>query len=115
MFSVMSDCPPQVGCSHVTITLAALDITIQGPSWAPAPAPAPAPATSTLCVGTLDLYSFSVADPGFPRGGGAKSPGGAPTYDFAIFSQELHEIERIWARGGRVPRAPLDPPPLFRQ
>ena len=56
MFSVMSVCPPQVGCSHVTITLAALDITIQGPSWAPAPAPA----TSTLCVGTLDLYSFSV-------------------------------------------------------
>ena len=30
-----------------------------------------------------------------PRGGGA------PTYDFAIFPQKLHEIERIWApRGG---------------
>ena len=32
-------------------------------------------------------------------------PGGAPTYDFAIFSQKLHEIERIWAPGvgrGRV-------------
>ena len=56
MFSVMSVCPPQVGCSHVTITLDELDITIQGPPWAPAPAPA----TSTLCVGTLDLYSFSV-------------------------------------------------------
>ena len=35
------------------------------------------------------------------RGGGANSPGGAPTYDFAKFSQKLHEIERIWTpRGG---------------
>ena len=42
----------------------------------------------------------SVADPGFPRGGGANSPGGAPTYDFAKISQKLHEIERIWAPGG---------------
>ena len=32
---------------------------------------------------------------------------GAPTYDFAKFSQKLHEIERIWApRGARVPHAP---------
>ena len=39
-----------------------------------------------------------MADPGFPRGGGANSPG---------------EIERIWApRGGgaRPSRPPLDPP-----
>ena len=43
----------------------------------------------------------AVADPGFPRGGGANSPGGgAPTYDFAKISQKLHEIERIWAPGG---------------
>ena len=31
--------------------------------------------------------------------------GGAPTYDFAKFSQKLHEIERIWTPGwvgGRV-------------
>ena len=32
--------------------------------------------------------------------------GRAPTYDFAKFSQKLHEIERIWiAKGARVPRA----------
>ena len=44
---------------------------------------------------------YAVADPGFPRGRGANSPGGAPTYDFAEFSQKLHEIERIWTpRGG---------------
>ena len=46
--------------------------------------------------------TMSVADPGFPRGGGANSPGGAPTYDFDKFSQKLHEIERIWTGGGRV-------------
>ena len=44
---------------------------------------------------------------------GCQLPGGAPTYEFAKFSQKLHEIERIWTPGGgaRVPRAPpLDPP-----
>ena len=50
----------------------------------------------------------AVADPEFPRGGGANSPGGAPTYDFAKFSQKLHEIERIWAPRGA--RASLVPP-----
>ena len=43
-----------------------------------------------------------MADPGFPRGGGANSPGGAPTYDFAKFSQKLHEIERVWTPRGRA-------------
>ena len=47
----------------------------------------------------------AVTDPGFPRGGGANSPGGAPTYDFAKISQKLHEIERIWTPGGHIPRA----------
>ena len=49
----------------------------------------------------------AVVDPGFPRGGGTNSPGGALTYDFAIFSQKLHEIKGIW-----VPRgcASLMPP-----
>ena len=43
---------------------------------------------------------------------GRQLPRGAPTYDFAKFSQKLHEIERIWApRGGRASLAPpLDPP-----
>ena len=31
---------------------------------------------------------YTVADPGFPRGGGANSP----TYDFAKFSPKLHGI-----------------------
>ena len=37
----------------------------------------------------------AVADPGFPRGGGANPPG-VPAYDFAKFNQKLREIERIW-------------------
>ena len=44
-----------------------------------------------------------------PRRGHQLPGGGAPTYDFAIFSQKLHEIERIWApRLAHIPRAPLD-------
>ena len=31
---------------------------------------------------------------------GRQLPKGAPTYDFATFSQKLHEIERIWTPGG---------------
>ena len=56
---------------------------------------------------------YPVADLGFPQGGGANSPGGAPTYDFAKFSQKLHEIERIWAPGGGGARRKfyyVDPP-----
>ena len=55
-----------------------------------------------------------MADPGFPRGGGAYSPGGPPTYDFAKNSQKLHEIERIWAPGGEGARVQnyVDPPLL---
>ena len=57
----------------------------------------------------MTMNANPVADPGFPRGGGANSPGGAPTYEIAKFSEKLHEIERIWTPpgGGRVPRAPL--------
>ena len=51
--------------------------------------------------------SLAVADPGFPRGGGANPKGGAPTYYLANFSRKLHENEEIWGQGGaRVPRAP---------
>ena len=39
---------------------------------------------------------------------GRQLPRGAPTYDFAKFSQKLHEIERISTPGGgREGRAPL--------
>ena len=55
------------------------------------------------CIGFFPLY---------PSGGSKISPrwgvptlpgGGTPTYDFAKFSQKLHEIERIWTAGGARP------------
>ena len=62
----------------------------------------------------IQSWHQSVADPGFPRGGGANPPGGAPTYDFAKFSQKLHEIERIWTPrgGGARPKFYFVDPPL---
>ena len=53
-------------------------------------------------------FSYPVADPGFPRGGGANPKGGAPTYYLANFSRKLHENEEILGQrgGARVPRAP---------
>ena len=51
----------------------------------------------------------SVADPGFPRGGGANPTrwGGAQTYYLAKFSQKLHENEEILSqRGAHIPRPP---------
>ena len=40
---------------------------------------------------------------------------GAPTYDFAKFSQKLHEIERIWTlRGGARPKFYYVDPPLLK-
>ena len=51
--------------------------------------------------------SNPVADPGFPRGGGANPKGGAPTYYLANFSRKLHENEEIWGqRGARPSRLP---------
>ena len=47
-------------------------------------------------------YPSAVADPGFPQDGSTSPPRGVPTYDFANFSQRLHEIERIWTGGGLV-------------
>ena len=43
---------------------------------------------------------------------GAPTPQGAPTYDFAKFSQKLHEIERIWTPGGARPKFYYVDPPL---
>ena len=57
------------------------------------------------------LLCLTVADPGFPRGGGANPGGGAPTYYLVNFSQKLHENEEILGqRGGASLAPPLDPP-----
>ena len=49
----------------------------------------------------------------FPDEGAPTPRGVVPTYDFAKFSQKLHEIERIWAPGGASLAPPLDPPLLI--
>ena len=41
---------------------------------------------------------MTVADPEFPLGGGANTPGVA-NIDFTKFSKKMHEIERIWTPG----------------
>ena len=49
----------------------------------------------------------AVADPGFPRGGGAnRKGGGANLLFYPIFPKTLHENEKNWD-WGRVPSAPL--------
>ena len=53
-----------------------------------------------------------MADLGFPPRRGRQLPGGAPTYDFAKFSQNLHEFERIWTGGGARPKFYYVDPPL---
>ena len=54
-----------------------------------------------LAFSKKKLAHTAVVDPGFSRGWGANPPG-VPTYDFAKFSQKLHEIERIWTPRGDV-------------
>ena len=49
----------------------------------------------------------AVADPGFPRGGGANPKVGVPTYYLANFSRKLHENEEILGQKGvHVSHAP---------
>ena len=54
---------------------------------------------------------FSVADPGFPVGGGMDLIGGAWTPRQLRFENFACQNERIWTRRGALAgRAPLDPP-----
>ena len=65
------------------------------------------PETKKLPPVGFDPKQPPAADPGFPRGGGANPPSGAPTYDFAKFFRKLHEIERIWTPKGCTSLSPL--------
>ena len=53
-----------------------------------------------------------VADPGFPRGGGANPKGGRQPIIWSIFPENCMKMKKFWARGGgaRPSRPPLDPP-----
>ena len=55
----------------------------------------------------------AVADPGFPRGGGANPKGGGAKLLFGQFFREnCMKMKKFWARGGGAhpSRPPLDPP-----
>ena len=69
------------------------------------------PPGRVLCT-VLVTFQWRIQD--FPEEGAPTPRGGGATYDFAKFSQKLHEIERIWtATGGASLTPPLDPPQLF--
>ena len=56
-------------------------------------------------------YQWQIQD--FPEEG-APTLQGVPIYDFAKYSQKLHEIERIWTpRGGTHPKFYYVDPPLI--
>ena len=57
------------------------------------------------------LMSSSVADPGFPWGGGANSPGGGANIHFCQnFSKNCMKLKDFGRRGGMSFIPPLDPP-----
>ena len=65
---------------------------------------------STQTVLAFKLPTVSVADPGFPRGGGANSRGGVPTYDFAKISKNCMKLKEFGPPGGRSKFYYVDPP-----
>ena len=69
-------------------------------------------ADKLMALKTYPCSTLSLVDLGFPRIGGANSPGAAPTYDFAELSRNLHEIERICMPGLGEGAASLMPPPI---
>ena len=65
-----------------------------------------------LLIRTILQLHIAVADPGFPRGGGAnpKGGGGQPII-WPIFAENCMKMKKFWARGGGASLAPpLDPP-----
>ena len=62
----------------------------------------------------INVNSFTKAAAAFPIRGDANPRGeGAPTYDFAKFSEKLHKLEKILGRRGAPGEPPLDPPLLY--
>ena len=67
---------------------------------------------SSRFITGLSLYMFAVADPGFPRRGGANPRGGGANI---LFDQFFPKTAWKWRKfdpegGARVPAPPLDPP-----
>ena len=73
------------------------------PGWDPSPKPC-------LCR-HYDMYMpshcYTVADPGFPREGGANPKGGRQPIICRIFPENCMKMKKFWAGGGRASLAPL--------
>ena len=54
----------------------------------------------------------SVADPGFPRGGGANSPGGRQHMILPIFPENCMKLKEFGPPGGARPKCYYEDPPL---
>ena len=54
--------------------------------------------------------SESVADPGFPRGGGVIPQGARQPTISPIFPENCINLEKFWPRVGASPGTPSDPP-----
>ena len=86
--------------------------------WMPYPPRIPYPLPHYWHVATdiwwssVETCSNSVADPGFPRGGGANSPGGRQHMILPNFSKTAWNWKNLGPQGGgaRPLRPPLDPP-----
>ena len=113
----ISEIPPHVvSCLHhpKTKSIKLLELLIREPvpcvgsfAW-PSPLPVLDPllpvnekATFTCFTTQWRIQDLTEEGPPIPQG--------APTYEFAKFSQKLHEIERFLDPGGEGP-SPLDPP-----
>ena len=64
------------------------------------------------CILSSEELWYSVADPGFPVGGGVDPLGGRGPPTWVLFSKNVCENKRIWSRReGHAPGTPpLDPP-----
>ena len=70
-------------------------------------------ATQFMCGSCTATIQLTVADPGFPRGGGANPKGGGTNLLFGQFSPpNCMKMKKFWARGGaaRSSRPPSDLP-----
>ena len=61
------------------------------------------------------IENFTVADPGFPRGGGASSPGRRQHKILPNFPENCMKLKEFGPPGGARPSRPLDPPLFYSQ
>ena len=64
------------------------------------------PSVNHIGSSTSHQQGFAVADPGFPRGGGANPKGGHPPIIWPVYSENCTKMKKLWAGGGHASPAP---------